>query len=129
MFSVLRRGVFVALCIAFFSQPVLADAELQKLKDETVTMLAQGQLDKAESAATRALAIAEKTTPVDNLELASCLHNLAAVLTQKTEFAKAEPLYKKALSIREENLGADHLDVANTASMLARLHGEQGRLH
>jgi len=127
MFSILRCGVFFALGLACFSQPVLADGELQKLKDETVAMLEQGQLENAESAATRALAIVEKATPVDSMELASCLHNLAAVLTQKTEFAKAEPLYKKALAIREENLGADHLDVANTASMLARLHGEQGR--
>jgi len=127
MFSILRCGAFFALVLACLSQPVLADDELQKLKDETVAMLEQGQLEKAESAATRALAIVEKAVPVDNLELASCLHNMAAVLTQKTEFAKAEPLYKKALSIREETLGADHLDVANTASMLARLHGEQGR--
>lgn len=86
--------------------------------------LHKASLEKAEFLYSRALAIREKTFGPDHCEVASSLHNFAALYSNLRLYEKAEPYYQRALAINEKAYGRDHCDVASLLHSLAWLYTE-----
>jgi tetratricopeptide (TPR) repeat protein len=74
----------------------------------------------------KALAIRERH-PGDKAELASVLHNLAAMYWWDGRYDKAEPLYVRSLALRRELYKGDHPEVATSLTHLAACRLRQGR--
>jgi tetratricopeptide (TPR) repeat protein len=74
-----------------------------------------------------ALSIFDKAFGAEHDEMATTLHNLAAVLAARGDMVGAEQHYRRALAIKETLFGADHPDVAMTSSNLGRLLTDGGR--
>ena len=64
--------------------------------------------------------------PPESEEIATTLHNLAAMYRSQGDTAQALPLYERSLAIREKVLGAEHPDVALSLNNLAELYRAQG---
>ncbi|MEO1353867.1 MAG: tetratricopeptide repeat protein [Cyanobacteria bacterium J06635_15] len=60
-------------------------------------------------------------------DIATSLHNLAALYYKQNRYDEAEPLSLKALTMRKQILGHRHPDVANSLNNLAALYDQQGR--
>jgi tetratricopeptide (TPR) repeat protein len=75
----------------------------------------------------RALAIFEKTFGPEHYEVASNLHNLAAVVCARGDLSDAEQLYRRALAIKEKILGVENPDAALTRNNLGALLNLRGR--
>jgi tetratricopeptide (TPR) repeat protein len=84
--------------------------------------------DESEAIYRRALVIFEKTFGPEHYEVASSLHNLAAVLCARGDLDQAEKLYRRALAIKEKLLGEDSPDAALTLNNLGALLSRAGRL-
>jgi len=63
----------------------------------------------------------------EHYEVASTLHNLAALEASEGNGARAEELYRRALAIKTKLLGADHPDTALTAGNLSGILEERGQ--
>lgn len=87
----------------------------------------QGHDDRAEPTYKRAIALMEKATGLDSVEIAPVLNNLAALDQRQGRFADAEPLFKRALAIREKALSREHPDVGQSLNNLGTLHVKQER--
>lgn len=87
----------------------------------------QGHDDQAEPLYKRAIALMEKGTGLDSVEIAPLLTNLAALCQRQSRFAEAEPLFKRALAIREKALSREHPDVGQALNNLATLYVKQER--
>jgi Tfp pilus assembly protein PilF len=85
----------------------------------------QGHDDQAEPIYKRAIALMEKGTGLDSVEIAPVLNNLAALDQRQGRFAEAEPLFKRALAIREKALSREHPDVGQSLNNLATLYVKQ----
>jgi len=83
--------------------------------------------DESEAIYRRALAIFEHTFGPEHYEVASNLHNLAAVLCARGDLDQAEKLYRRALAIKEKLLGEDSPDAALTLNNLGALLKLAGR--
>src|ERR1700722_13335448 len=83
--------------------------------------------DESEAIYRRALVIFEKTFGPEHYEVASNLHNLAAVVCSRGDLAQAEKLYRRALAVKEKLLGADSTDAALTLNNLGALLTRAGR--
>ena len=60
-----------------------------------------------------------------NLETATQLNNLGALLHAKGEDADAEPLLREALALRKTALGDGHPDVIKLTALLSELKAKQ----
>ncbi|MDA9526734.1 hypothetical protein XI06_41880 [Bradyrhizobium sp. CCBAU 11434] len=87
----------------------------------------QGHDDQAEPIYKRAIALMEKATGLDGVEIAPVLNNLAALDQRQGRFADAEPLFKRALAVREKALSREHPDVGQSLNNLATLYVKQER--
>lgn len=85
----------------------------------------QGHDDRAKPIYKRAIALIEKATGLDSVEIAPVLNNLAALDQRQGRFADAEPLFKRALAIREKALSREHPDVGQSLNNLGTLHVKQ----
>lgn len=85
----------------------------------------QGHDDQAEPIYKRAIALMEKGTGLDGVEIAPVLNNLAALDQRQGRFADAEPLFKRALAIREKALSREHPDVGQSLNNLGTLYVKQ----
>lgn len=85
----------------------------------------QGHDDQAEPLYNRAIALMEKGTGLDSVEIAPLLNNLAALYQRQSRFAEAEPLFKRALAVREKALSREHPDVGQSLNNLATLYVKQ----
>ncbi|WP_426613120.1 CHAT domain-containing tetratricopeptide repeat protein [Bradyrhizobium sp. McL0616] len=85
----------------------------------------QGHDDQAEPLYKRAIALMEKGTSLDSVEIAPVLNNLAALDQRQSRFAEAEPLFRRALAIREKALSREHPDVGQSLNNLATLYVKQ----
>lgn len=85
----------------------------------------QGHDDQAEPIYKRAIALMEKGTGLDSVEIAPVLNNLAALDQRQGRFADAEPLFKRALAIREKALSREHPDVGQSLNNLGTLYVKQ----
>jgi tetratricopeptide (TPR) repeat protein len=83
--------------------------------------------DESEAIYRRALAIFERTFGPEHFEVASNLHNLAAVRCARGDLDQAEKLYRRALAIKEQLLGQDSIDAALTLNNLGGLLTRAGR--
>ena len=83
--------------------------------------------DESETIYRWALAIFEQTFGPEHYEVASNLHNLAAVLCARGDLAEAEKVYQRALAIKEKLLGEDSPDAALTLNNLGALLTRAGR--
>lgn len=59
----------------------------------------QGHDDQAEPIYKRAIALMEKGTGLDSVEIAPVLNNLAALDQRQGRFSEAEPLFQRAIAI------------------------------
>lgn len=87
----------------------------------------QGHDDQAEPLYKRAIALMEKGTGLDSVEIAPVLNNLAALDQRQSRYAEAEPLFKRALAIREKALSREHPDVGQSLNNLATFYVKQQR--
>jgi CHAT domain-containing protein/Tfp pilus assembly protein PilF len=85
----------------------------------------QGHDDQAEPIYKRAIALMEKGTGLDSVEIAPVLNNLAALDQRQGRFTDAEPLFRRALAIREKALPREHPDVGQSLNNLATLYVKQ----
>jgi tetratricopeptide (TPR) repeat protein len=83
--------------------------------------------DESEAIYRRALVIFETIFGPAHYEVASNLHNLAAVLCARGDVAQAEQLYRRALAVKEKLLGANSMDAALTLNNLGALLNLRGR--
>jgi tetratricopeptide (TPR) repeat protein len=83
--------------------------------------------DESEAIYRRALAVFEQTFGPAHYEVASNLHNLAAVLCTRGDLDEAEKLYRRALTIKEKLLGVESPDAALTLNNLGALLSRSGR--
>jgi tetratricopeptide (TPR) repeat protein len=83
--------------------------------------------DDSEAIYRRALVMFVKTFGPEHYEVASNLHNLAAVLSTRGDLDEAERLYRRALTIKEKLLGAESPDAALTRNNLGALLNRIGR--
>jgi S1-C subfamily serine protease/tetratricopeptide (TPR) repeat protein len=81
-----------------------------------------GKYAEAESAASRALKIMEKTSGANGVNAASVLDSLAGIYTAEGKYSDAEPLLKHALAIKEAN----HKDSSVVLNNLASVYVHQG---
>ena len=105
------------------------DRMLQEARDlhaQSRSLYRAGKYDEAQPLSERALAIREKASGPNDLDLASILDQLAILFSVKADYAKAEPLFQRALKIREIQHGANHPDVAYSLNNLALFYQMQG---
>jgi class 3 adenylate cyclase/tetratricopeptide (TPR) repeat protein len=86
------------------------------------------QMDVAEPALRRALAIQERELGADHLDTARTVAVLGGFLQGRGDYAAAEPFFQRALEVRERLLGADHPLTVGTLSDVAYLIKELDRL-
>lgn len=87
-----------------------------------------GNYDKAVANLTRAYELRDAISKSPNAELANCLHNLAATLWWRGEYADAERLYSRSLGMRRTLFPGDNRDVATSLTHLAACYLRMGRL-
>jgi tetratricopeptide (TPR) repeat protein len=75
----------------------------------------------------RSLVIFEKIFGLEHYDVASNLHNLAAVLCSRGDLDESERLYRRALAIKEKLLGAESPEAALTRNNLGALLNRKGR--
>jgi tetratricopeptide (TPR) repeat protein len=81
------------------------DDDLEALGRQFQQLGQQGKYADAAATAQRALALAERLNPGDQLTLAPCLDNLASADYAMGRTSEAEPLILRALAVREKALG------------------------
>ena len=86
------------------------------------------EMDVAEPALRRALAIQERELGVDHLDTARTVAVLGGYLQGRGDYAAAEPFFRRALEVRERLLGAEHPLTVGTLSDVAYLAKELDRL-
>jgi class 3 adenylate cyclase/tetratricopeptide (TPR) repeat protein len=77
------------------------------------------EMDVAEPALRRALAIQERELGADHLDTARTVAVLGGYLQGRGDYAGAEPYFRRALEVRERVLGEDHPLTLGTSSDLA----------
>ena len=73
----------------------------------------------AEDIARSAVRIKERQLGGDHVEIAGSLHNLAAVISARGDFAAALPLQQRGLELRIRTLSADSPDIADSLDAVA----------
>ncbi len=86
------------------------------------------EMDVAEPALRRALAIQERELGVDHLDTARTVAVLGGYLQGRGDYAAAEPFFRRALDVRERLLGLEHPLTVGTLSDVAYLAKELDRL-
>ncbi|MEO8836293.1 MAG: tetratricopeptide repeat protein, partial [Caldimonas sp.] len=86
------------------------------------------EMDVAEPALRRALAIRERELGADHLDTARTVAVLGGFFQGRGDYATAEPLFRRALEVRERVLGAEHPLALGTLSDVAYLAKELNRL-
>ena len=86
------------------------------------------EMDVAEPALRRALAIQERELGDDHLDTARTVAVLGGYLQGRGDYAAAEPYFRRALAVRERLLGAEHPLTVGTLSDVAYLAKELDRL-
>jgi CHAT domain-containing protein len=87
----------------------------------------QARYPEAEPLYLRALAIREKISGAEHIDVARTLTNLANIYQRQARYAEAELLYLRAIAILEKALGPEHPDVADLLNNLAMLYNDQAR--
>ena len=86
-----------------------------------------GRHENAEAICRDALVKFEDIWGGEHMDIATCLHNLAAVRWARGDAAEAEALYKRAAAMKERLLGPWHPDTALTLCNYAALLAEEWR--
>jgi tetratricopeptide (TPR) repeat protein len=86
------------------------------------------EMEVAEPALRRALAIRERELGADHLDTARTVAVLGGFLQGRGDYAGAEPFFRRALEVRERALGAEHPLTIGTTSDLAYVTKELDRL-
>ena len=86
------------------------------------------EMDVAEPALRRALAIQERELGVEHLDTARTVAVLGGYLQGRGDYAGAEPFFRQALEVRERLLGVEHPLTVGTLSDVAYLAKELDRL-
>src|ERR1700751_2088910 len=132
MVRIHRRNwmVFAALVIWAAAATMPAAAQNGKgvtsLQTRATALTSAGKYTDAIPLIQRALAIAEKISGPDDLNVAFLLDDLAGLYEAQGPYPDPEPLYRRSLSIREKVLGPDHPDAAVGLNNLANLYLDQG---
>nr|WP_163017311.1 tetratricopeptide repeat protein [Streptomyces chartreusis] len=79
-------------------------------------------LEEAEEQLRLALSVFEECNGPDSYDVASALHNIAALAHKRGFHAEAIEGYNRSLRIKEDVLGNDHPDLASTLTCLAAAH-------
>ncbi len=108
-----------------FGERPLVEAELLNVIGEMNKKV--GDYDLAESNLRRALDLRRDKLGREHPDVATTMHQLAAVLYRKARFGEAETLYVQALRIRRKHFGSTHATVAETLNHLAAVALAQGR--
>ena len=95
--------------------------EALRLQGEAAALQFQGKYAEAIPRVERALALREKSSNSNKLDIADLLNTLALLCRYNGDLKRAEPLYKRALEIYENAVGPEHLLVADVLSNLATL--------
>ncbi|MHB2019371.1 MAG: tetratricopeptide repeat protein, partial [Candidatus Xenobia bacterium] len=85
-----------------------------------------GNLDEAKKLLRHAIAV-DRATGGEQAEIATCMHNLAQLLTEQERFSEAEQTFQKALMIWERIEGPEHLGRVQSLGGLGQLMALQGR--
>jgi CHAT domain-containing protein/lipopolysaccharide biosynthesis regulator YciM len=133
--SLLREGDYEAGIVAAQRAREIRQQTLGEHPDTAAALLilaslyrTNGELDRAESLCQQALAMSEKVSGPDSLQVASALNTLANVYLNAKTFSKAEPLYLRVLAIREKTLGAEHLETLNIVNNIGIFYEQTGEL-
>jgi tetratricopeptide (TPR) repeat protein len=95
--------------------------------DLAAAAIRRGDLDRAESYASRALEMAPSALPESHPVRAAVLNNLAQVRRFQGRYLEAEQDYRAAIGIWEKAVGPRHPDTAKGMLNLAALNHERGR--
>lgn len=82
---------------------------------------ALGQIDAAEAAGKKSLALLEPLSGTPGVDLAPTLDALGELARRREQYPEAQKYFERALSLREKAPGADPLDVAVSLGQLGNL--------
>ncbi len=125
---------FLGFCLrvcAFFTplaaqSPPAQEKRSEELKAQVEQLFRQGKFAEATPLAQEWLRIAEETSGLESVNVASPLDYLATLDCQQGRYAEAEPLFKRALATYEMALGPHHPEVAWSLNNLAALYNDEG---
>ena len=103
------------------SYDIRSEAGHRVLNETGRYLIQRGQYAYAEPLLQHALAIAERASGFDGLEVASSLHNMALLRFFQGRYAEAQTLHERVLAIRERALGPDHESISASLNNLANV--------
>ncbi len=103
-----EASTFFEEAIAFFEQRLEHYEVAINLNNLAASLQAKGELQQAELAYRRALAIKQKLFGGEHPDIGISLNNLAVLLQQSGKTNQAKELFAQALTIFDKTLGADH---------------------
>jgi len=101
-------------------------AEADSLFVQSIPLWHAGKYSVGADIHQRRLEILRRHFGEDHMEVAGCLHELAACLSHMGDYAQAEPLFRQTLEMRLDLYGRVHPDVARTLEYLGELYAAEG---
>ena len=102
--------------------------EATRLRSEGQRMLAQGEQQKCQQHAEKALVLLRAVLGEEDTSYAICLNEVGYACTLQGNFEKAEPLNEQALKIQKKVLGENHPNYAASLFFMGFVYQQQGQL-
>jgi len=118
----MRRGIELRERLLAFDDVGL----VKPLTDYASMLSTMHRLSDADTLASQALSIAERSYSPTQIELAPVKHCLAEIRRFQARFSESLPLYEHALQIWQTALGSDDLLVATCLHHIGEWHHDQG---
>lgn len=125
--SVLMLCLFSLISILYAADASAEQGAWQAAITESRELLASEQYREAETAAKKAVRIAQRTFGPGSPEMADSLLLLSGIHARQRIFVKAEPLQRQSLNIMEKRLGMNHPDLLKYLDALVVTCARQDR--
>jgi tetratricopeptide (TPR) repeat protein len=125
--STARTVSIVVLLLLLAATAFAKESEWEKLDREAIRLQAAKQYDRAEAAARKAVAAAEKANGPQHPSVATCLSTLAEIYSDKGLYEQAVPYIERILTILKRQSGPDSPDIATAMSGVADSFMAEGR--
>ena len=107
--------------------PAPGSAEALRLASQALSAAALGDFSQAESLHRQALAVHERSLPLDHPTTLATLTNLGSVMMLQGKFKEAEAVFRRVMTAREKVLGPEHPDTAISLNNVANALFEQAK--
>jgi tetratricopeptide (TPR) repeat protein len=125
--STVRTVSIVVLVLLLATNAFAKEPEWEMLDREAIRLRVAKQYDRAEAAARKAVAAAEKANGPQDPSVATCLSTLAEIYSDKGLYEQAVPYIERILTILKRQSGPDSPDIATAMSSVADSFMDEGR--